>query len=132
MNYSSILLNELSLEMKKIGFVVESGEKKSKMRLLIIAVALSLFCLCYCTLDVFPEDLQPHDFPSVVLIRGGTVVNHDRMFKADVLVRGDKIVEIAESIDIKDTSIKVIDATGKYVMPGGIGLIEQNSFSSCF
>ncbi len=53
------------------------------------------------------------------IIRGGTVVNADRAFRADVLCYGDKIVAVGESLDAP-ASAKVIDASGQYVMPGGI------------
>jgi dihydropyrimidinase len=53
------------------------------------------------------------------IIRGGTVVNADRAFRADVLCYGDKIVAVGENLDAP-ASAKVIDATGQYVMPGGI------------
>ncbi len=54
-----------------------------------------------------------------LIIRGGTVVNADRAFKADVLCDGDKIVAVGENLDAP-ASARVIDATGQYVMPGGI------------
>ena len=54
-----------------------------------------------------------------ILIRGGTVVNHDHSKRADVLIEGEQIVAIGT-----DTSpppgVTVIDAGGCYVMPGGI------------
>ena len=53
------------------------------------------------------------------IIRGGTVVNADRAFRADVLCDGDKIVAVGENLDAP-ASAHVIDATGQYVMPGGI------------
>jgi dihydropyrimidinase len=53
------------------------------------------------------------------IIRGGTVVNADRAFRADVLCYGDKIVAVGENLDAP-ASAKVIDASGQYVMPGGI------------
>ena len=53
------------------------------------------------------------------IIRGGTVVNADRAFRADVLCYGDKIVAVGENLDAP-ASATVIDATGQYVMPGGI------------
>eukprot|EP01034_Spumella_vulgaris_P029433 gene29433-36489_t len=53
------------------------------------------------------------------IIRGGTVVNADRAFKADVLCYGDKIVAVGENLDAP-ASATVIDASGQYVMPGGI------------
>ncbi|KQQ47165.1 phenylhydantoinase [Duganella sp. Leaf126] len=53
------------------------------------------------------------------LIRGGTVVNADRAFRADVLCDGDKIVAVGENLEAP-ASARVIDAGGQYVMPGGI------------
>jgi dihydropyrimidinase len=53
------------------------------------------------------------------IIRGGTVVNADRAFRADVLCDGDKIAAVGENLDIP-SGAKVIDAGGQYVMPGGI------------
>jgi dihydropyrimidinase len=54
-----------------------------------------------------------------VLIRGGTVVNADRAFRADVLCEGDKIVAVGENLETP-ANATVIDAGGQYVMPGGI------------
>src|SRR5476651_1036486 len=53
------------------------------------------------------------------IIRGGTVVNADRAFRADVLCYGDKIVAVGENLDAPH-SAKIIDAGGQYVIPGGI------------
>ncbi|QJD91603.1 dihydropyrimidinase [Duganella dendranthematis] len=53
------------------------------------------------------------------IIRGGTVVNADRAFRADVLCDGDKIVAVGENLEVP-SGAKVIDAGGQYVMPGGI------------
>jgi dihydropyrimidinase len=52
------------------------------------------------------------------LIKGGTVVTHDRTFKADVFVQHDKIVAVGP--DLAHDADHVIDASGCYVMPGGI------------
>ncbi|MDX1500646.1 MAG: dihydropyrimidinase [Woeseiaceae bacterium] len=54
-----------------------------------------------------------------VLIQGGTVVNADRTFRADVLCDGGRIVDIGEKLD-KPSGATVVDAGGQYVMPGGI------------
>jgi dihydropyrimidinase len=53
------------------------------------------------------------------LIRGGTVVNADRAYRADVLCEGDKIVAVGPNLQAP-AGAKVVDATGQYVMPGGI------------
>ena len=54
-----------------------------------------------------------------ILIRGGTVVNHDHSRRADVLVDGETIVAVGAALDAP-TGAQVIDAGGCYVMPGGI------------
>ncbi|AVR95621.1 dihydropyrimidinase [Pseudoduganella armeniaca] len=54
-----------------------------------------------------------------VFIRGGTVVNADRAFRADVLCEGDKIVAVGEQLEAR-AGAQVIDAGGQYVLPGGI------------
>ncbi|KAL9652463.1 hypothetical protein ABK040_000035 [Willaertia magna] len=59
--------------------------------------------------------------PSKILIKGGTIVNHDREFKSDVLIIDDKIAQISPTITLTDDiNLKIIDATDRYVMPGGI------------
>ncbi len=54
-----------------------------------------------------------------LLIQGGTVVNADRSFRADVLCEDGRIAVIGEKLD-KPNGGAVIDAGGQYVMPGGI------------
>jgi dihydropyrimidinase len=54
-----------------------------------------------------------------ILIRGGTVVNADREFKADVLCDNGKIIAVGDNLDAP-AGAEVIDAGGLYVMPGGI------------
>src|SRR4051794_31655306 len=51
-----------------------------------------------------------------LLIKNGTVVTADRTFRADVLIDGSVIKGVGENL-IGD---EVLDATGCYVMPGGI------------
>eukprot|EP00760_Papus_ankaliazontas_P010590 PhM_4_TR14361/c0_g1_i1/m.105285/K01464/DPYS, dht, hydA; dihydropyrimidinase len=55
---------------------------------------------------------------SKLLIKNGSVVNHDRMFKSDVLCEDGKIVAVGENLTAEGAT--VIDATNKLVMPGGI------------
>ncbi len=52
------------------------------------------------------------------LIKGGTVVTHDRTYKANVFVQHDKIVAVGP--DVSHDADHIIDASGCYVMPGGI------------
>jgi dihydropyrimidinase len=54
-----------------------------------------------------------------VLIRGGTVVNADRQFRADVLCDGGTIRAVGENLDAP-TGAEILDAGGSYVLPGGI------------
>ena len=54
-----------------------------------------------------------------VFIRGGTVVNSDRSFRADVLCDGGKIVAVGEGLKAP-VGAQVVDAGGQYVLPGGI------------
>ena len=57
--------------------------------------------------------------PSRLLIQGGTVVNADREFRADVLCDGGKIVAVGASLAVP-TGCQTLDASGQYVIPGGI------------
>ncbi|MGK9051914.1 dihydropyrimidinase [Neorhizobium petrolearium] len=50
------------------------------------------------------------------VIKGGTIVTADLTYKADVRIDGGRIVEIGPNL----SSDEVLDATGCYVMPGGI------------
>ncbi|WP_378943749.1 dihydropyrimidinase [Paracoccus sp. R86501] len=50
------------------------------------------------------------------VIRNGTIVTADLTYKSDVLIEGGKIVAIGDGL----VGDKTLDATGCYVMPGGI------------
>ncbi|KAJ6895992.1 hypothetical protein NC651_022274 [Populus alba x Populus x berolinensis] len=54
-----------------------------------------------------------------LLIKGGTVVNANHQEVADVYVEDGIIVAVKPDLKVSD-DVKVIDATGKFVMPGGI------------
>ena len=55
------------------------------------------------------------------MIRNGTVVNHDAIFKADVLTQEGKIIKVGQiSQEEVPKNAKEVDATGRYVIPGGI------------
>ena len=59
--------------------------------------------------------------PTPLLIKGGTIVNADRSWRADVLCVNGKIAAIGEDLDDQaPVGTRVVDATGHYVMPGGI------------
>ena len=56
---------------------------------------------------------------SAILIKGGTVVNADASLQADVLVEDGLVTQVALNLK-PPTGAEIIDATGNYVMPGGI------------
>src|SRR5450830_1492626 len=56
---------------------------------------------------------------SSILIKGGTVVNADQAFKADVLTQDGKIVAVGSDLQAP-AGATTVDASGQYVMPGGI------------
>src|SRR5262245_23357383 len=53
-----------------------------------------------------------------LLIKGGTVVTATDQYLGDVFVDGEKIAAIGSALTVP--SDRVIDAAGKYVLPGGI------------
>ncbi|MGR3484784.1 MAG: dihydropyrimidinase [Paracoccaceae bacterium] len=50
------------------------------------------------------------------VIKGGTIVTAERQFTADLLIEGETIAEIGANL----TGDQTIDASGAYVIPGGI------------
>ena len=52
------------------------------------------------------------------IIKHGTIVTAETSYKADILIDGDLISQIAE--EIYDEEAQVIDAEGKLVLPGGV------------
>ena len=56
--------------------------------------------------------------PTSILIRNGTVVTAADQYKGDVLIEGEKVTTIGSALDVR--ADRVIDATGKYLFPGGI------------
>lgn len=55
------------------------------------------------------------------VIQNGTIINEGRIFKGDILVNGDRIEKIVENgLTPLPSDARIIDATGKYVMPGVI------------
>ena len=53
-----------------------------------------------------------------IIIKNGTIVNASETYKADVLIEDEKISKIGSNF--KCDGAEIIDASGKYVMPGGI------------
>ncbi len=57
---------------------------------------------------------------SKILIKNAKIINERQIMEGDVLVEGKYIAEISSSISAKDAETRVIDAEGKYLMPGVI------------
>ncbi len=55
-----------------------------------------------------------------VLIKNAQMVNEGAITTGDLLIHGDRIEDIAESISLKSADTKVIDADGLYLLPGMI------------
>ena len=53
------------------------------------------------------------------LIKNATIVNENKTFKGDVLIENEIIKEVATTINASE-NINVIDAEGKYLIPGFI------------
>ena len=60
------------------------------------------------------------------LIKNGTVVTSDNQFKGDIFVDGESIKAIGRELTVE--ADRVIDAEGKYVLPGGIDQHVHFSF----
>lgn len=52
-----------------------------------------------------------------LIVRNGTIATASDVFRADIGIKNGRIVQIAEHIDADGT---VVDAEGKFVLPGGI------------
>ncbi|MCP3874592.1 MAG: dihydropyrimidinase [Desulfobacteraceae bacterium] len=60
---------------------------------------------------------------NIVLIKNGILVTPDKVFEGDLLVIGETIAKVDDSILLSDEDkafATLIDAKGKYVLPGGI------------
>ena len=56
-----------------------------------------------------------------ILIKNACIINEGRMFKGSVLINGDKIAEVFEgAVPATTDNVKVIDAEGKFLLPGAI------------
>ena len=55
-----------------------------------------------------------------VLIKNAKIVNEGSIFEGDILIEGDFIKEVSDSISAKSADVVVVDAEGNYVFPGVI------------
>ena len=54
----------------------------------------------------------------MILIKNGKLVTAEKSFQADILIEGETIKQIGP--DLPAIGAEVIDASGKFVLPGGI------------
>ncbi len=57
---------------------------------------------------------------NTVLIKNAKIVNEGQIFEGDVLIEGELITAVSESISPKSANCKIIDAEGNYLIPGAI------------
>lgn len=55
-----------------------------------------------------------------MLIKNAKIVNEGSIFEGDILIEGEFIKEISDSISAKSSDVKVLDVEGSYVFPGVI------------
>lgn len=64
-----------------------------------------------------------------LLIKNGNIITSNSEYTADILVKDEKIIAIGKDLDV--SGHEIVDATGKYVMPGGVDEhVHYNSFNS--
>lgn len=61
------------------------------------------------------------------IIKNGTIVTAENEYIADILIENEKIKAIAENIE--NDGAEIIDAAGKYVLPGGVDQHVHFSFT---
>ncbi|GAA3561030.1 dihydroorotase [Snuella lapsa] len=54
------------------------------------------------------------------LIKNANIVNEGSVFKGDILIEGEYIKEVSDSISAKSSDVHIIDAEGKCILPGVI------------
>ncbi|MFT3738818.1 MAG: amidohydrolase family protein [Breznakibacter sp.] len=66
-----------------------------------------------------------------LLIQNGLVVEGNKVFKADILIGNSKILEIGKSVRRPLPGTPVIDAGGRFVLPGGIDTTAHEILTTC-
>ncbi|WP_047550063.1 dihydroorotase [Psychroserpens sp. Hel_I_66] len=56
----------------------------------------------------------------IILIKNAKIVNEGVVTEGDILIEGDYIKEVSDSISAKSADVMIIDAEGNYVFPGVI------------
>ena len=55
----------------------------------------------------------------VKVIRGGTIITSSETYSADLLIEGEKIVQIGKNLSVSE-NFEQFDVTGKLILPGGV------------
>ncbi len=55
-----------------------------------------------------------------ILIKNARIVNEGKIFEGDLYMEGDTIIEIADRIAPKTNDVQILNAEGKYLLPGVI------------
>lgn len=55
-----------------------------------------------------------------ILIKNANIVNEGKILKRDILIKNEFIISIAKNIDVNSDDIQIIQAEGKYILPGFI------------
>lgn len=53
-----------------------------------------------------------------LILKNGILVTSEEMYQADIGISGEKIAAIGT--DLQDNTSKIIDVTGKFILPGAI------------
>ena len=54
----------------------------------------------------------------MILIKGATIINEEKVFQADVLIENDRIKRIGQDLELPGQEGQLIDANGLYLIPG--------------
>ena len=59
-----------------------------------------------------------------ILLKGGTIVDPSQKLngRADLIIEGDRILDLASSFALGDEEAEVIDVTGKIIAPGMVDI----------
>jgi dihydropyrimidinase len=70
--------------------------------------------------ETAPDDEGLSDWPNSrkLLVRGGTIVTAEDTYWADILIVGESIIQVGRDIRVKGA--EVVDASGMYILPGGV------------
>jgi len=106
-----------------------------KLNLILCLIVLLLLIQCKQT---------PENNEKLILIKGGTIINAkwngsttDDIENSFILIKNDKIIQVGkfEETSTLPESAQIIDATGKYIVPGlidGFAVINNQNYANAF